>query len=247
MSTLKKLSVCFLIATTLVANQVVGAGGPPSHYSAEAVSAKVIDADTKKPIEEVIVVAHWQLYYSTVGGRVPVGQLMVLETVTGKDGSFSFPAWGPKKAPKHKTQIDDNWIGNIPLFTPDTYLDDLDPALILFKPGYQYRGLQNPTRSYIDHSPVRRSMWDGRTIEMKPFKGTMEKWAGHLSFLHTSIRSILSDGQCEWKKIPRMVVAIDKQEKLFRAKNIYSPLYSVDDLPNGKCGSPKTFLREFMQ
>lgn len=237
----------FAVLAFLAVSQVACATGIPSHYSAEAISTKVIDAETKQPLEGVVVVAHWQLYYSSVGGRVQAGQLEVMETVTGPDGVFAFPAWGPKKVPRYQPKEGDVWLAHVPGFAPDAYLDSSDPELILFKSGYTYRRLQNPLLSTVDHSPVRRSMWNGRTIELKPFKGALEQWAGHLSFLHTSIRSILSDDQCEWKKIPRMVVAIDKQEKLFRAKGIYSPLYSVDDLPNSNCGSPKTFLREFMQ
>lgn len=150
--------------------------GLPSRYSAEAIEAWVIDAETKKPLEGVIVVAHWQLFYSTVGGRVPAGQLEIMETVTDNNGRFYFPAWGPKKVPKYKPQKGDIWIAYIPFLAPDGYLDDSDPALLLFKPGYEYAGLQNPTRSHTDHSPVRRSVWNGKTIQMTKFMGTPEEW-----------------------------------------------------------------------
>ncbi len=199
-------------------------------YSAEAMEAKVIDADTKQPIEGVVITANWQLEQGTVGGNIQVGQLMVLEAVTDKEGRFSFPAWSPKTV----------W---------QSFLVNDDPQLLLFKPGYEYRRLNNPYSSdrELRLRSVRRSSWNGKTIELKPFKGTVEEWASHLSFLHTSIRSILSGGECEWKKMPRMMVALDKQEKLFREKHIYSPLYSIADLPNAKCGSPRESLREFIQ
>lgn len=71
----------------------------PSHYSAEAIEAKVIDADTKKPIEGVIVTASWQLL-GGMEGSLPIGQMQVMETQTGSDGVFRFPAWGPLKRPK---------------------------------------------------------------------------------------------------------------------------------------------------
>lgn len=202
----------------------------PLTYSAEPIEARVIDADTKQPIEGVVVTANWQLEEGTFGGNVQAGQLMVLEAVTDKDGVFRFPAWGPKKAAKGHLVSD-------------------DPQLLLFKSGYEYRRLSNQHSGdrELRLRPVRRSDWNGRVIVLRPFKGTEKEYAGRLSFLHTSIRSIMSGGQCEWKKIPRMVVALDEQEKQFRSKGIYSPLYSIEDLPDGNCGSPNEYLREFMK
>lgn len=248
-------SLCLFLSQTVCATSY------PSHYSAEAIAAKVINAETKQPLEGVVVVAHWQLYYSTVGGRIPAGQLMVMETVTDKDGKFSFPAWGPKKAPKYKNKINDNWIGNIPLFTPDTYLDDLDPALILFKSGYKYRGLQNPTRSTTDHSPVRRSMWNGKTIEMKLFRGTIHAYKPSFESMNQELERVVTDKpeDCIWKKLPRALAAIGRERKRLEDHGIDPhTLFSLDRelimndeyfTTKGKapCGSPKEFLRSILQ
>lgn len=199
-------------------------------YSAEPMEARIVDAETQQPLEGVIVVAHWQLERGTPGGSVPAGQLMVMETVTDKQGRFAFPGFAPKLA-------------------VTSHLVNEDPGLLLFKSGYRYQALTNEYSGDIVLRTrlVRRSEWNGKTIEMKPFKGTGKEYAEHLSFLHTSIRSILSGNECEWKKMPRLMIAIDKQEKIFRSKGIYSPLYSIDDLPNSKCGSPKEFMQELMQ
>ena len=198
----------------------------PLTYSAEPIEARVVDAETKKPIEGVIVTANWQLFHSTVGGRVPGSQLMVAEAMTDKDGRFAFPAWGPKVA-------------------LSGYLDNQDPQLLLFKPGYEYLGLQNPTLSTTDHSAVRRSMWNGKTIELKRFKATAEEYARHLSFLMTDLRFIEDD--CHWKTTPRMIFALQKQSEIFKASGITRTFYSVDYLPTNetKCGSPKEFFRSF--
>mgnify|MGYP000624985124 CR=1 FL=1 len=201
----------------------------PLTYSAEPIEAWVIDAATKKPLEGVVVTANWQLEEGTLGGNVQVGQLMVLEAVTDKSGRFYFPAWGPLKVAKG-------------------HLVSEDPQLLIFKSGYQSLRLSNQYTSdrELRLRPVRRSDWNGKTIEMKSFRGTSEEYARHLSFLHTGINSIFYRDKCAWKKIPRMVVALDKQETFFRNAKIYSSLYSINDLPNNECGSPKELLREFM-
>lgn len=227
-------------------------------YSAEPIEAWVVDAETKQPLEGVIVVAHWQLFYSTVGGRVPGDQLMVLEAVTDKDGKFTFPAWGPKKVPKYKPQKGDVWIAHIPFLVPDSYLDDRDPALILFKPGYEYRRLQNPSRSTTDHSTVRRSMWNGKTIELKKFKGSLEEQLENFRDINNDLEfSTDTPEKCDWKKIPKIVVAVSQQRRIFEENGIHDVssldqhLISNDEYyakKGGKqCGLPSAFIRGLQQ
>lgn len=233
--------------------------GYPSEYSAEAIEARVVDAATKKPLEGVVVTANWQLFYSTVGGRVHGGQLMVMETVTDKNGKFAFPAWGPKKVPKYKPQEGDVWIAHIPFLVPDSYLDNRDPQLLLFKPGYAYQGLQNPTLSTTDHSSVRRSDWHGKTIELKPFKGTAEEYAEHVYRLSSDMDSILDFARgakdCNWKKTPRMLAALHKMSLHFEAQGIKlsgwrigQRIHRIKDIPSvPHCGPVEEFFREYMQ
>ena len=213
-------------------------GGRPSHYSAEAIEARVIDAETKQPLEGVIVTANWELRGpATAGGSAPIGQLMVLETVTGKDGKFAFPAWGPKRA--------------------RGALLNRDPQLLLFKPGYRYRGLENEFRDGMELEPIRRSEWSGRTIEMKPFKGTVGEWAKHFESLNNDLEHIAADQpeECNWKKLPRTIMAVINERKVLEGKGINPhTLPSLDKrlLMNDEyytkkgglaCGSPKEFLR----
>lgn len=152
---MKRGITSFLLFWLLIGQ--LACAGSPLYYSAEAIEAQVVDAETGKPIEGVVVTANWQLYHSTVGGRVPGSQLMVMEAVTDKDGRFAFAVWGPKLALRG-------------------YLDNHDPQLLLFKSGYEYRRLTNEVSSKTNHNSVRRSQWDAKTIEMKKFKGTTEEW-----------------------------------------------------------------------
>lgn len=95
-------------------------------YSATSITTRVVDADSKEPLEGTIVVADWRLQSGAEGGSP--GQLMLLETTTDHSGTFHFPAWGPKKAVR-------GWLGNS------------DPDILLFKDGYQFKVAKNPSHN----------------------------------------------------------------------------------------------------
>ena len=213
--------------------------GRPSHYSAEPIEARVVDVATKQPLEGVIVTANWELRGpATAGGSAPIGQLMVLETVTGKDGKFAFPAWGPERA--HGALL------------------NRDPQLLLFKPGYRYRGLENEFRDGMELESIRRSEWHGKTIEMKLFKGAGEEYAEHVYDLGRDIDRMLDfargDKECNWKKVPRMLVALDRMGLHFESQGVKLKAWRlgqhvlrIEDIPvNPRCGSPKEFLRSYL-
>lgn len=219
-------------------------------YSAEPIQAWVVDIESNQPIEGVVVVAHWQLEGGLEGGS-NIGQMMVLESVTGKDGRFSFPAWGPKEIPS-----------GLSIWHRNARLKNLDPEMLLFKSGYEYLGLQN--NKSLDEVRgerpyVRTSDWNGKTIRMKKFKGNLHEYAEHLSNLSRALNYVtdqgynataLEYGYCEWKKIPLMINAIGKQTKIFREANIrdstfYSHLATNEEyLVSKGCGSVKEFLKE---
>ena len=197
-------------------------------YSAEAIEAWVVDAETNQPIEGVIVVAHWQLY----GGLHPdnAGELTILETVTDKAGRFHFPAWGPKFA--------------------NARLAWMDPEILLFKSGFKYERIANELifAALSDMGPsLRRSRWNGKTIKMEKFKGTTKEYSGDLSFLNGLLRFVEED--CNWKKTPMILIALDRQRQIFRANGIDSGIYSLDyfdglsDKKVRKCGLPRDFFK----
>lgn len=182
----------------------LGVSGYPSKYSAEAIEAWVVDADTKQPLEGVIVTANWELEESTFGGNVPVGQLMVMEAVTDKNGRFHFPAWGPKKPPKGG-------------------LRNKDPQLLLFKPGYRSRGLVNEFRDHMYEEPIRRSEW--KTIELKPFKGAdMQAQFKDLLSFSKEVESFTTwhMDPCQWTNLPIAINKLMQERKRFEAQNISS-------------------------
>ena len=173
--------------------------GIPASYTARPISGRVVDATTGQPLEGVIIVAQWILYDTGVGGQNPRGRLEVLETLTGPDGSYAFPGWGPKPNP---VTIDKEH-GYICCFL--TYRD---PELDFFKPGYRSRTVQNQRES---HSSVRTSDWDGKTIELELFKDSRRKRARELD----SLQGNLGWGDLDWRTCPRMVLAIEEERLRF--------------------------------
>jgi len=207
-------------------------------YTAESIEAKVIDAETKQPLEGVVVVAHWELERGTMGGNVPAGQLMVMEAVTDREGKFSFPGWGPKTV-------------------RDSFLVDKDPRLLFFKSGYRYLALRNEynsSRELRTHL-IRRSEWRGKSIEMKPFKGMGEKYVEYFKDFNRELDLIISrkPEDCEWKKIPRTITAMLRERKVLEdsgiryAFSIDQQLLISDEYFTKKggieCGSPKEFIK----
>lgn len=223
-----KLLRALLVVAGLAAIPACAAVYPPA-YSAEAIEASVIDAETKQPLEGVVVTANWELRGgASPGGSTAVGQLMVLEAVTDKNGRFYFPAWGPIRQFKGE-------------------LHNHDPKLVLFKSGYEYRILSNKSRFDAEAAlePMRRSQWSGKTIELQPFKGTAKEYAKRISSLMIDLRFIEDD--CYWKQTPRMILELQHQSQLFESSGIVTAIYSVDYLPTdkAKCGSPKEFFRKY--
>ena len=210
-------------------------------HSAKSIEAWVVDEQTGQPLEGVIVVAHWQLERTFaispgLTGYDPRGplQLKVLEAVTDPQGRFYFPAWGPLVAP------------------PGAYLQDLDPAIVMFKPGYELFGAAHRPLERIDPtvSSTRTSWVDGKTIKLKKFEGDLKGYASHLMGLGSNLSFANESGHqhCYWKQIPRMLAATHKQSRLFKENKIFDYLPRIDSLLfQDQCGSAREFLKEYLE
>ena len=65
---------------------------PAGVYRFDAITGSVLDKETRKPIEGVVVVGHWGLETNTLMNSSYSGPLVVKETITDKDGKFTIPA-----------------------------------------------------------------------------------------------------------------------------------------------------------
>lgn len=230
-------AVRILILALLLPLQACAA---PLWYSAEPIQGTVVDAETGQPLEGVIITANWQLE-GGIEGSYPVGQMMVMETVTDKNGRYRFPGWGPKRRPLN---------GRI---------STRSPQLLVFKSGYRYVALVNALleeslRGELDN-PL-RSDWDGKTIRLERFTGTQHEYAENIYDLSQEIDRMLDfargDRGCQWQKIPRMLVALDKMSANFERQNVKvgawklgAHVLRLEDIPQ-HCGSPKAFLRGYL-
>ncbi len=235
MLTERLLRILFVLGALVALPACATLAGFPITYSAEAIEGWAVDADTKQPLEGVVVTANWQL---SNNWGANTGQMMIMETVTDSKGQFAFPAWGPKLRP------------------PGSILTFADPQLVFFKSGYDFESLQNEPMSYINKDSLRKSQWSGKTITLKPFKDsiirdgriTTSAYAERMGWIQSSVDWAYSNS-CDLKYIPRMIVALHLQEKNFREQGIYSSLPGFDDFFDDKypdrCGVRKT-LRKYL-
>ena len=61
---------------------------PAGIYRFDAITGVVLDKETRKPIEGVVVVGHWGLEKQLIMGSAYTGPLVVKEAVTDKEGRF---------------------------------------------------------------------------------------------------------------------------------------------------------------
>ena len=210
----------------------------PAEYSAKPIEAWIVDAETKQPIEGVVVVANWQI---SAGEGMQAGskyiQLNILETVTDKTGRFYFPAWGPEPNP-----------------TMFGYIEFDDPGLTLFKHGYQFEHLVSIFEKAPRRGALRYSDWDGKTIKLKKASTDPKELVSSFGSLQIYIDPIVANKRaCDWAKIPKMLKAIYQEKEWMVQQGIrngISPIDSVADVliwnadkysreGGAACGSPK--------
>lgn len=226
---MKKASVLILAAMPWF----LSACGAP-FYIADPIEAWVVDAETNQPIEGANVVANWHLVVGSLDGERHRGQLEVKETVTDQAGRFHFEGF---------TQAN-----------PMLYeLRDEDPRIIIFKPGYEWKMITNnyPVAGTKTPGIHRKSRVDGETIKLEK---------AHPVMTHTMIRifygglySYLGDlvKDCEWKKIPRMILTMDADKKRLKALDPHADVevWSIGllDQYERKCGSAREFFKGYVK
>ena len=116
-----------LVATPLLAACTVT-------YQFAPIEAWVVDAETGKPLEGVVVTANWELVKGSLDGERYVGQLEVKETVTDKSGRFFFEGFSKEDR-------------------SGAELRGKDPQILIFKAGYEFQRFVNPFERYFHDYP----------------------------------------------------------------------------------------------
>ena len=128
-------------------------------YQGKAFTVIVVDSETMQPVADVHALAEWQ----TVGAHGRNGPLMVQDAISRADGVLRFPKWGPVAGPVSGLMI------------------GADPALTLFKSGYQ--PVVEGNRVWppaTETEEIRRVGHDGTTIQLVPFRGPATSWLKQL-------------------------------------------------------------------
>lgn len=203
-------------------------------YSAQPFSGRVVDADTKQPLEGVIVVASWQLQGRLGRG---VGVLYSTESVTDHDGRFSMPAWGPLEVTAHADGE------SLP-----ARMSPNEPALFLFKPGYE-PGQENGM-PYYDSSYLNDAFSTGDSVRTVANDRILELHRWTQSEAMYNRRLMLWDWSflngCGWARAPRMTVALiregERLKYLTGRNEVYDPRYLNEDYKGQHCGSKNAIL-----
>lgn len=175
-------------------------GGALFAGSAEAAGpwrGVVIDAETRQPLEGVIVLMHWVKLTATPGGWAGGKLTGVEEVVTDTGGRFTVPS--------HST------------FTLLPFLWKITTELLMFKPGYgqwRFAGAEARAglRADLESAELRR-LWtafekdpDGVTFELPPLRTRQER----LTFLSLGASP---DRLIPPASIPRLEQALESERQ----------------------------------
>ena len=217
-------------AASVCVAAVLGLQGCAPYHAVEF-NARLVDADTGQPIEGAIVVAHWQILGGLEGGN-PLGEAMIMETVTDKIGTIHFPSWSKF-----------SWkLGSI---------KSARPELLIFKDGYKYLRRINESQPTLLDDVLLRSDWNGKTLVLEQFRGTPQEYAKNVAWLDSLMYFARRGRNCEWKATPRMLVALHLADTAFESRGIAYPagiiskVTDVDD--SAGCGPAAKFFEDYLR
>jgi hypothetical protein len=178
-------------------------------YSEPALIGKVIDEETKLPLQGVIVYGHYATASGSLAGGDAPGELVrSFETETDANGVFKLDAWDTGDRPDVKGEPRGRF-----------------PAMGFFKPGYdlQMLGL-NSVREFRPRTFVKTLIkpevmentidWTKVPFEMRPVKTEKERDTA-ISNLQYPMRTA---GKCGWESYKRIYWAqhLEKKEMIKR-------------------------------
>lgn len=187
-------------------------------YTSPAIKARVVDSESGLPLDGVMVLATWDTItnsykpgiYMDGGGPPPLcRKLANLSTaVSGKDGVFAVPAWGPRSG----------------CFT----MYGAQPTLVLYRPGYRVLRLLNvdtnfdptehPEYSSNDGGTVfigSTSRWIGKTIPMTPVgPHSTDQYGNDNHILNLfKYQQLIDNQECFWNEVRPAILLILQEER----------------------------------
>lgn len=164
----------------------------PFVWYSPAIKARVVTA-SGAPAAGAVVVASWNIEGSLNGATQ--GQLALVEVVTGPDGWFQIPAWGPRFV----------WRG--------TVFED-EPTVRIFHPDFAPLVLRNSEVGMRAAPRILTFRYQDQTLTLKDWPATAAGRATALDELLRSMSRIRSmpplDRQCYPQIIPRLLALMLK-------------------------------------
>lgn len=190
----------------------------PKIYSADPITAWVVDADTGKPVEGANVLAVWEMKYGLENHGT--NYAMVLEAVTDSDGRFSLPGWGPKLVVKAGA------------------ITTAAPRLVILKADYRPAGAASG--SFFDRLPSHMaSDLNGKIFKLEKFVGAKREYAEDLhQFVQRSVESLIYNG-CNYTAFPRFLLSLDRLARDIQTEFANSPLRTLQQTSDAyldRCG-----------
>ncbi|MFO1304395.1 MAG: carboxypeptidase-like regulatory domain-containing protein [Burkholderiales bacterium] len=208
---------------------LLGCDSTPSSkvYSADPITAWVVDADTGRPIEGANVLAMWEMKYGLENHGT--NYAMVLDAVTDAEGKFSLPGWGPKAIKAQGA------------------LGTGAPRFVILRYGYRLAMGGNRFEPDQGQQGKTKSDWDGKHFKMQKFQGSDEQYADYLGGqLRWELERIQRNG-CHATEVPRFLLAMDQQVKelasRFPGKDVPT-LSRISDTFLVNCGAIEPALRK---
>jgi hypothetical protein len=179
-------------------------------YSADPITARVVDAESGQGISEANVVVGWEIYGGLENGNVE-GYVKVMETVTDGSGTFHFPGWGPRLN-----------------MHPGLVRNHTAPAIMVFKSGYAYRAVGNKGDAGVPAPSQMKSDWNEKTIEITRASSQEPTKQNRSPFLDTDVSNLKNTEFAV--DIPRFLCAWAIQQDDTNSHNDPHGLYKVAEL-----------------
>jgi len=214
--------------TTVVAPKSVTA----PQFSEPGLTAKIVDAVTKQPLQGALIFGYYATQTGGVGGgRGLAEQVRSFETQTDANGVFTLPAWN----------TGDRVIKGEAM--------SLFPMIAIYKPGYEM--VHQNGKSIAQWRPKTGVV--GATYELKdnvydwtkypyvlqPVKTEQERYFA----LSDSAVAMMFIGECGWEAYAKTLLAQHNELKDWYARNAPAGYLKKDGYPNGAMARPAALQR----
>ncbi|MFC4308092.1 hypothetical protein ACFPN2_03270 [Steroidobacter flavus] len=160
---------------------------------------QVIDATTRQPIADAIVVVNWQI--KGLEG-FPGGQLAIFERVTDAQGRFETDRWGPRLGPGGMLSLQQ--------------VDPSAPNVWIFKNGYE------PLR-VLGFGQAHSHPVDGPILPLQRYEGALSDYASQVEMFWSTPGFNLTI-RCEWREATRLFTAMVQLHAELQAAGVENSL-----------------------